>query len=871
MREILTQRGFSEAEISQAEQLEDYEAVKLRIERIQIDTNLDALELHSDETVNAESLDLAQKWESLKTELDRIAPIQAANTWAETPAWADAPELPTAESIRAGIIAEAEAVGSDVNIPIVGEFNIKWAIVWWLLGAAIDNQTEQASATGFWKLTGGLWWKIITGLLTAFGGWALLAKYNTDISGLSDATDWAIDAVQAVISTWSEIVDEAINEADIPATVSEIIPEDPDALRSIMFKSGFNTLFYFGGVEVDRNNSEIKNYILSQIRTLSLDELNALKSDEEKRNILLWEHKEDSSYINMLEQIIDGFGSQKTQEILSLSLTGRLVSNILTPGGHNKTDLIEVFWENRFNELKRLAWETAFHYTMMTVEEINILYSQTIPYGAFSMIDQAGWLRDDLIGAIWESREEFENNLISPNILAALGSGENGVSIDAGGRNSLKPENDADIISRVWAGLETKEQEQLRSLIDFKNQVLSPTFLENPKLWLSAEYLSAFDANLNYNWIIALYETTHGNANIDELNPMNFPLLILMISQIISRGWINNGENTRLASQYRTRYFIDSLSEGLSWSLSQWEKLAFQYYIPAFTWTAVNVFLQQAYGIQWTVDEAFTSITWLPAENLSEYGIGTSMAMIWGWNRVANAALARQSSSRLGLGLLLKRAWWIGLGYSALDYWLDYYSESGNDAAWTPEEDSTTTPIPDPLWLARIERELRETPIETTARLNESTFTFEIDGESLNVVTYPNPHVVYKWRIWWFTIIDHNQVSEDIEWAAVNFLKSIESMIAGEDEEITDDSVWAINNQVFFWRPDASFTLDVEDTFRSANSDSLTIREIRTLGASIESEFEWSNFWWSTLEYISLQSVGNNKYISLIPIATLSS
>jgi hypothetical protein len=82
MREILTQRRFSEEEIALLEARDDYEIVQQQVERLGINTLLDRLEIRSEETIHS----LEERWEQLKQDIAQIEAdgLQVQNETGET-------------------------------------------------------------------------------------------------------------------------------------------------------------------------------------------------------------------------------------------------------------------------------------------------------------------------------------------------------------------------------------------------------------------------------------------------------------------------------------------------------------------------------------------------------------------------------------------------------------------------------------------------------------------------------------------------------------------------------------------------------------------------------------------------------------------
>jgi formate dehydrogenase maturation protein FdhE len=95
MREILSQRGFTEEEIPQLEQMEDFAEVRKRVEQAQAETLLAELETRSnartetaseetDARIEADTRTLEERWTAFKTDVLAITKTPESETPPET-------------------------------------------------------------------------------------------------------------------------------------------------------------------------------------------------------------------------------------------------------------------------------------------------------------------------------------------------------------------------------------------------------------------------------------------------------------------------------------------------------------------------------------------------------------------------------------------------------------------------------------------------------------------------------------------------------------------------------------------------------------------------------------------------------------------
>ncbi len=66
MRDILSQRGFSDDEITSLEARDDYESIREQFESIEVELLLNHLEERADNVVGLETQDLEARWEHFK-------------------------------------------------------------------------------------------------------------------------------------------------------------------------------------------------------------------------------------------------------------------------------------------------------------------------------------------------------------------------------------------------------------------------------------------------------------------------------------------------------------------------------------------------------------------------------------------------------------------------------------------------------------------------------------------------------------------------------------------------------------------------------------------------------------------------------------
>ncbi len=226
MLEILKQNGFTEEEARTLESRDDYESVKLQVERVQIDNNLDALETRSTTAVETQSQTLEERWQAFKDALSQL----------EQSTWTSEPIVETLEAMQARLEQEAitkaeTAIREEVwDIPLIGEGIASWLVSSWkeMISSATDTSM----------------------------GWQIKKWFVMFVA-------W-IFGVESIYSQLQESIDAAKNTQLPEVEIPEIVPniEVPEETKDLLkYQAGIELIL--GLSENDDENTNIQSLLLT--------------------------------------------------------------------------------------------------------------------------------------------------------------------------------------------------------------------------------------------------------------------------------------------------------------------------------------------------------------------------------------------------------------------------------------------------------------------------------------------------------------------------------------------------------------------------------------------------------------------------------
>jgi len=845
IREILTNRGFSDTEIGALETREDYEAVKLKIEQLQADSLLNELEARAIEGVETQALDLETRWESFK------AAITALEWW--EPGTSDTETTQeTLDEMKTRL--ETEAIEA-AETAFREQAEKRWFFAGMFVDYIIDAQRDMRENPDKFKWFGGALAKLWIAIALAFSGGKEIFE---DLTGKIESARNAelpvptipTEIVPPVLGTEEPIQweDLAWVDLDLEAWVENL------NIDNFRYNTWLETMIFFSDGRNIEWNDFIRNKIFDGIKGLSLNEVRELQWDTSKQEALFWsEDMELDGFEEGLWIILDSVKSEAFTNVCELSLDWGRISSILTPNENENTHLFEILGPERAREINNESQQVWFDIKDLTMYELSILYSASFPNFAYL---QLAWGFSSWVNTLNTASEDFIE--LAENSLAWKVA-----SLEASVWSGWLIDNDSEFTSSMQDRYPDMPISTIEGIIWFKNKIKSPDFQNNPSLKMTPEMQAAFDKNLTYTKIMILHDIM-GWWEIEDINSLNFPLLILAIWSIIG-WWVgDNLDNSRLESQYKSLFLWEwGINFFFRDDLTDNERRAIEIYGENFAQLWVIKTLENLYATAGIADAVIWSI---PEEHWLIWSWLTTLA----WRRMLQSWYTRWSLVRIGSWKLVMRAGWVWV--------LIYWAILGRDIlSGDSEEDIEEIPT-DEEWVyigQVLERDLEAaTSIweqeDVIHRLESSVRTHSVWGETMTIITYPwdIPHVVYMGKIWTFDVLDSRDIAWDLEWHLINFIQR------WTDEEIPldSDSVWSDGTNIFVGESaQSSFQFTFTEVFTDNNMAMgvNTARDLQWgLRALLDEQFPWHWYeWtWDLWDYITLLPIPGeeNKYLSLV-------
>ncbi|PID86350.1 hypothetical protein CSB08_01145 [Candidatus Gracilibacteria bacterium] len=323
------------------------------------------------------------------------------------------------------------------------------------------------------------------------------------------------------------------------------------------YRVGAGLLVSLSGVKLEENTGEREIY--TGLENITYEYFLAKKENQSFKDKILGKSKDNEELKKQYEKVSEAFSSENVNNLLRIGLSKEIVRNIFE---NNKEFFKEKFGEGEkssFNKILGMLDDGDFDYKKLTFKELSILYIKTIP--ALTNIKMFAGKKglETYISSIKGffgngiETKEMKENLFSKNLINALlqrsGEGENNGKSEEEMKQKLGLTNNKDI-------------EDFSKIYKFKEYLEGKDFLQNRKVGLNEQQQTIFKSKLNYKWILALYSTMGGNK-LDNLSSINLPILVYLISKILSFG--NDASNYFVSSNYLKNYaekiFINNKKE----------------------------------------------------------------------------------------------------------------------------------------------------------------------------------------------------------------------------------------------------------------------------------------------------------------------
>lgn len=530
-----------------------------------------------------------------------------------------------------------------------------------------------------------------------------------------------------------------------------------DLFSNLRLKWGFRLLTTLSWKEVDNNywTNFIEEWFIDNNITYEELIMNWDATDFKKK-ILNKNNKEEdvSQYNKFRESLI----SDNVQDLLRIWLTGEVLSIILIWRKWNKENikLKEILWEDRFNEILEMSKAGDFDYKKLRVHELATLYTYTIPIftnGALLWVTSG--FSDGVSKLMWISKDILwwvDNEIFSKKLLWRI------ARLDW---SKLMESKD----SLLWELnlTEEKDKEDFENLYDFKEYVLWESWLfDTPKLflWVNPEYKALLQKNMNYKWVLALYWTMWWK-HLEELNPINIPIVALLLHKIIWKGQLMNSFTaSNYMVDFTKKYFLPKDWEEI---ITPDEKRIIEIYGESF----IDIYIVSRM-------KGLLSKVWLAVDKdslIKAWAIST-----WVWltlnftsNKITKKALA---AGKLPFFMRpLKLAWWTWIIWW-IALWGLWILESTEE--WIQKYDVD-------LEKARKEKNLNKI-ITLMDKYEESILDFERENKawekirgSLNSYNNEAPYIVFDNKIYyialttpdndlWSRLLEQFGIEKDPEW-----------------------------------------------------------------------------------------------------------
>ena len=697
--------------------------------------------------------------ETYKKEPEKISEEKISDTlknaWDQSIQLAENAENKALDAAEEQILKKAEWLK---EIPLVWDFLYDYAkdILWETKKSLEPNPNEKAwdrfirkMKIWFWSVILSLFWfKWIKEFLNTKKDWDWSdwiwnnLDWNTEKEIKEDEwskkkqDDWEKTEEESLV-----IEEKAIEKVDDRKTdgKSESVKEEKEEKGNISYLLWFEAILALSWKEMEENIS--KEEIKKQLADVKYSELNTFSPK--------WLSQDQIKQYNSVKVWLK---SENTQDLLRISLSKNILKNIFK---RKEEKLKEIFWEDRFLEIKRETEEGKFDYKELTVKELSILYIESVPaFWNLAMISAFEWIESfskQALSIVWKEFTEIKDkkSFLSKPVLEFF-------SIKLEGRDRLDNvwENEfEEFLSKTDLKEEEKKKcrEDFKKVIDFKDKILKENFFASEKLWLSDDLQSKIkEEKLNYKWILALYAVTWWEIDLENLNPVNLPILVYLISEIIAsgKGFSDAMKWTNYLTGFMKKIFSDKTS------FSEDEKKIFKIYWKKLIDLMITSHLRAMYSTLWIATDSDSLIkTWV---------------IVWGgWlivNRLANKSIKKALSKwRLPfLSWLAKKLSWLWIWVWVFMAWSWFVAKNWEyDMEILDEELSKATKNNDPISVIKALEDHRDSIVSTKR---------DLDGkiQDVKVVGYKDsiPYIVIDWKVYSIELYYDEWIAENIFWAS---------------------------------------------------------------------------------------------------------
>lgn len=731
-------------------------------------------------------------------------------------------------------------------------------IIWWLLYKAlkwVDESKEEKTEDWFFEKTKkSFFWWLWGSLLSIFGWFIAYDNYKEEIERLwsklwdelkkwFDSMVWKTEKKPDLWKVW-EVPETSFVE---PTVEKKETKEEEKGLKEnidkIFYPAWFRLIISLSWEKLIKEVSVWK--ISEGLSEVSYNDfLDKAKNQDFKDNIL-WEEKENQLLKDQYDKVYESLSSKNTKDLLRIGLKAEIVEKILLWKDKNKENIKikNEIWEERFTEILDSIKNNNFDYKKLKIKELSILYLHTIPVftsWALSWVaDELNIFAHDIIWWWSELKDTLESSkwdFFSKNLLEKL--------------LPTKTEiiwKDLDSLIAELKIVDKKDKEDLEKLVVFKNEVFTEKFLNNKKLMLDDNTKNILSRKMDYKHIIALYGIMWWNSNLDELSPINMPIVLALLYNII-KSW-NNFSDSMTASNYIKNYVKNSLLPD-NWKdiFTEDEKTVMKIYGKKLLDIFIISYLEKFYSWTWLV----TNKEWLRDAALISWASWVTLRYIWvKWTKKALKAWKLPF-----LSWYLRKAWWVWIISWLAFGWLSIIWDNEQSEHYSEKFDSDLEKAYNDVDAKRV--------IELIESHDKWVKEYDFDWKKLFLVSYEwkEPYVIYDGKIYAISVFEDTQT---VEWTLRWLVPFLERDNTYNWESIKEVRVeW---DEIIFW--DKVITIN----FKSLQNEGLEKINLPTDTLSNLTElakktpFFWdSTFWWKSIEILKLWADEKGTIVGLMPI-----
>ena len=658
-----------------------------------------------------------------------------------------------------------------------------WAIAIWIMWSFLGIKDAKSRIFALWNnwASAWVWWPAVwTPDAWEWGAWEAIpeaelvearesakAEIEEKFNGLKTSANEA--KLKEIKDRWDYDIDEAKTPTEVEQIKNRVIeemqdleieedsPEEKEVLsRDVEYSASATFLMSLSLVENDRNQSKKDLLLHESLRTKSISEIRDIYVDTSR----YWSLKSDLWIAwdqwkeKALDYICSSFTSPRVEKLVSYGLKYNVVKRIAYEKDWKtiKPRLVELFWSgkddtsiSRIEEiLNGLNDNSLDVFIDLSIEELSLLYIETMPWIWIMWLEN--WFNYvwNYVMWLWVPFNELEidawsiNSPVSPELLKSFS--EKWVTFWA---NTLLANTYQELGSMPeFNSLNPDQKEELKNLVDFKDWLISPEFLNSKKLWLSPEQVARFYDNLDYRWVIAIYSILGWVKSLEDFNPVVLWTLIYAISVVISQSWDGRISNQFEWSKYLWAYVLNVLKWDPSVDISNEEREIIAIY---------RDFLFNHYIVSQLAQ--IWSVLWIWAGLFGNSMYEEAAMAIWGWLLVKtgwNIMIKKwiEKGTVSILWLALKRLWWLSIVWWVMMWGIQFALNNSNNF-WQFWEDLQ--------W--NIKSWDYDAAIKTIEKFRNSIKTYTLKNwEELHYVWYPwqTPYVTYKWELYSFNLADRS-------------------------------------------------------------------------------------------------------------------